>query len=140
LGLLTNPKHSPETEECNLWVRSLLAQRAHICVPEIADYELRRELLRGNKKKGLKRLDDFEKLVNYVPLSTAVMRKAAELWAHARQQGRPTADNKALDGDMILTAQALVFASSEDDVIIATTNVGHLSLFAKAAHWKDIHP
>jgi len=66
--------------------------------------------------------------------------KAAELRACARNRGRPTADDKALDADMILTAQTLSYADTDDDVIIATTNVGHLSLFTKAKRWQEIFP
>jgi predicted nucleic acid-binding protein len=105
-------------------------------VPEIADYEVRRELLRANKVRGLARLDALADLLEYLPLTTAAMRQAAVLWAQARQQGRPTADDKALDGDVILAAQAITLGTTE--VVIATTNVGHLSRFAPAALWPDI--
>ncbi len=107
-----------------------------VIVPEIADYEVRRELLRANKASGLARLDALARLLEYLPLTTAAMRQAAVFWAQARQQGRPTADDKALDGDMILAAQAVTLGVA--DVVIATTNVGHLSRFASAALWPDI--
>ena len=63
------------------------------------------------------------------------MLKAAELWAQARNQGRPTADMKALDCDVILAAQALAVNG-----IVATENVGHLSLFVEAKDWREILP
>jgi predicted nucleic acid-binding protein len=109
---------------------------SRVLVPEIADYEVRRELLRANKARGLARLDALADLLEYLPLTTAAMRQAAVFWAQARQQGRPTADDKALDGDVILAAQAMTLGAA--DVVIATTNVGHLSRFAPAALWPDI--
>lgn len=39
-------------------------------------------------------------------MNTAIMLQAAQFWAEARQRGIPTADPKALDGDVILAAQA----------------------------------
>jgi hypothetical protein len=61
-----------------------------------------------------------------------------QLWSktRARQQGQPTADDKALDGDVILAARAITLGIT--NVVIATTNVGHLSRFAPAALWPDI--
>lgn len=44
----------------------------------------------------------------------------------------------ALDGDVILAAQALLVANEGNEVIIATTNVGHLSRFVDAREWQDI--
>jgi len=107
-----------------------------VLVPEIADYEVRRELLRANKVRGLTRLDALATLLEYLPLTTVAMRQAAVFWAQARQQGRPTADDKALDGDVILAAQAMTLGAT--DVVIATTNVGHLWRLAPAALWPDI--
>ena len=46
-------------------------------MPEIADYEVRRELLRANKVSGLTRLDALARLLEYLPISTAAMRQAA---------------------------------------------------------------
>ena len=56
-------------------------------MPEIADYEVRRELLRANKREGLARLDALVGLLEYLPITTAAMRQAALFWAQARQQG-----------------------------------------------------
>ncbi|WP_310489342.1 PIN domain-containing protein [Chamaesiphon sp. VAR_69_metabat_338] len=106
LGLLTNPKRSDTGEAYGKWLQLAIINDRQILVPEITDYEIRRELLRANKLNGLRRLDNFisSNAVTYLPIDTAVMRQAALLWAEARQQGRPVADNKALDADMILAA------------------------------------
>jgi hypothetical protein len=62
------------------------------------------------------------------------LRCAGLFWAQARQQSQPAADDKALDGDMILAAQTMML--SAPDAVIAT--VGHLSRFAPAAVWQNI--
>lgn len=136
LGLVTNPRRSPASVACAKWRQALVNHGARTIVPEISDYEVRRELLRANKVKGLRRLDDLVGHLEYLPLTTAAMRMAAALWAQARQQGEPTADDKALDGDVILAAQARTLDVA--NVVIATTNVGHLSRFVPAALWPDI--
>ena len=92
-------------------------------------------MLRAAKTRGLERLDLLKNTLDYLPLTTSVMLIAAELWAQARNQGTPTADAKALDCDVILSAQALA-----DGGIVATENVGHLSLFVEAKDWHDILP
>ena len=136
LGLVTNPRRSRLSVACAQWLQVLVARGIRVLVPEIADYEVRRELLRANKMTGLGRLDALANLLEYLPLTTAAMRQAALFWAQARQQGQPTADDKALDGDVILAAQAITLGVA--DVVIATTNVGHLSRFAPAVLWPDI--
>ena len=108
-------------------------------IPEIADYELRRELLRAEKIEGLRRLDALVEALEYIPLTTAMMRQAAAFWAETRKQGRPTADDKALDGDVILAAQVVLAATANDEGIVATENVGHLARFVPAYVWWDIH-
>lgn len=98
LGLITNPASSREADSCRRWVQDMLASLAAVFDPEIADYEIRRELLRGGKRKGLARLDRLRTSLDYSPITTEVMHYAAQLWADARCQGRPTASPDALDG------------------------------------------
>jgi hypothetical protein len=88
--------------------------------------------------QSLSRLDQLADAVGYLPLTIATMRKAAENWAELRRAGLPTAAPRALDADAILCAQAQL-AETDEDTVIATTNVGHLSRLAPALHWRDIH-
>ena len=45
---------------------------------------------------------------------------------------------KELDGDVLIAAQILDRGLKSSDFIIATTNVGHLALFAPADIWTNI--
>jgi predicted nucleic acid-binding protein len=136
IGLITNPNQSPASIACTNWLQTISTVGIRVIIPEITDYEVRRELLRSNKVKGIKRLDELIELVEYLPITTAAMRQAAIFWAQARQQGQPTAGGKTIDGDMILAAQAMTLNVA--DVVIATTNVGHLSRFVRADLWQNI--
>ena len=139
LGMITNPKSSPESEACKSWLAAVTFNGAKVVVPEIADYEVRRELLRAGKDRGIGRLDALKVMLAYVPITTPVMLKAAQFWASARKMGRQSANDASLDADMILAAQAVTLASKGDEAVIATTNVRHLTLFAPARVWRDIH-
>ena len=77
-------------------------------------------------------------MLGYLPITTNVMLRAAEFWAQARNIGKPTATDQALDADVILAAQAALLIADGDTVVVATTNIGHLSLFVPAAWWQDI--
>lgn len=141
LGLVTHPKAEKENTEAAKWLRGLLVGGASVLIPEICDYELRRELVRAGKTKSVEVLDRYKSQLRYVPLTTSVMLRAANFWAVARQRGEPTAPDPALDGDVILAAQTAELADTEKiDVVIATTNVGHLSRFVAAEHWQDVSP
>ena len=111
-----------------------------LVLPEIADYEVRRELVRSGRDVGVARLDELCAHLSYAPLSTPVMRDAAALWAEARNSGYPTAHQAALDGDVLLAAQARSVAAAEpaERVVVATTNVAHLERFVETEHWADI--
>jgi len=136
LGLLTNPKITPDNLACTRRLQSLSNQGVSVLAPEIADYELRRELLRAGKTTGIVRLEAVIAQAEYLPLTTAAMRQAAAFWAQARQQGQPTAGDKTIDGDVILAAQAATLGLP--DAVIATTNVGHLSRFTAADLWQNV--
>lgn len=142
LGLVTNPRATATNEEIRRWLRDILDSGALVVIPEIADYEVRRELIRGGKTTGLRRLDLLRNDPSFVflPLNSAAMLRAAEYWAVARQRGTPTADDKALDGDVILAAQVSIFRRDEDRVVVATSNPIHLRLFVAAERWQDIQP
>jgi predicted nucleic acid-binding protein len=130
LGKIAHPRRNPEV---NAWYTGLLAAGVTVIIPEIADYEVRRELLLAGLSDALRRLDGLKLVLVYLPLSTEAMHRAAELWAIARRSGQPTADRHALDGDVILAAQA-----EEAGGIVATDNVRHLARFVDAREWRDI--
>jgi predicted nucleic acid-binding protein len=138
LGLVTNPRASAENLRCNEWMQELLRAGCEVAIPEIADYESRRELLRVDKKEGVARLDQLKATILYLPITTGAMLRAAEFWADVRKQGIQTADDKALDGDVILAAQAALLQNQSSRVVVATTNVKHLSLFVSADLWNQI--
>lgn len=138
LGMVTNPKAKGLPLACQQWLKTLLKRGERFAIPEIADYEVRRELLRADLLKSVRRLDHLRQTLEYIPIQTDTMLLAANLWAEVRKIGQPTADSKALDGDVILAAQAQILANEITEVIIATTNVGHLSRFATALNWQDI--
>ena len=138
LGFVSHPNAATKNKQAAQWLRDLLAAGVTVLVPEIADYELRRELLRAGKTRSVAVLDRYKASLGYVPLTTEAMLKAAQFWASARQKGKPTAPDLALDADVILAAQAEVIRSDGDDVVIATTNVRHLSRFVSAQAWQDV--
>ncbi len=135
LGLATNPRRSSKALECTRWLQSLITRGVRVVIPEIADYEVRRELLRANKVQGVAKLNSLADLLEYLPLTTKAMRRAAHFWADARQQGQPTAGDKTIDADVILAAQAVTVGAP---AVIATTNVGHLSRFVSAELWQEL--
>ena len=102
-------------------------------LPEITDYEVRRNLLLEDLTVSLERLDDLKAQLRYLPLTTEIMLDAARLWAEARKRGRPTGDPRELDGDVILAAQTPAVGC-----IVVTDNIGHLSQFVEARTWQGI--
>ena len=138
LGMVVHPKKQGEPLECKQWLEDVLTRGFLVYVPEVADYELRRELMRLNATTQLARLDALKTRIGYAAITTTAMIKAAEFWAAARQAGAPTADPKELDCDAILAAQTTLIPTAGQHAIIATTNVGHLSLFGDARSWRDV--
>jgi predicted nucleic acid-binding protein len=137
LGILCHPRNPPKVMACRQWVDDCLAAGRRVIIPEIADYEVRRELIRTNSRVALSNLDLLALRLEYLPLATTAMRLAAELWAQARTAGRPTAPDPALDADVILAAQA---RSLNTPVVVATHNPSHLARYVTAELWSNIAP
>ena len=142
LGLLTHPRRSTEVIGVTEWLTRCLFGGSRVIVPAIVYYELKRELLRAKKSLSAGRLDAFVNAApgRYLPLSDEALRLAADFWAEARQKGRPTAESKALDIDVLIAAQVLSFGAVPSEMVVATTNPKHLSQFTTARHWNEILP
>lgn len=127
---------------CQQWIKDCIQAGHHVVAPAINYYEALRELERLNATSQISRLRAFCHAVpdRYLPLTNAHLDLAAILWGRARNAGTPTASAEALDGDVILAAQALSLGVPLSDLVIATTNVGHLSQFAPADLWTNIVP
>lgn len=97
---------------------------------------------RAGQRRGLAQLEAFNiaRPDRYLSLADSALRLAAQLWAQARNAGMPTADPKELDCDVLIAAQALTIGTSTSDLVIATTNVGHLARFVAADLWTNITP
>jgi toxin FitB len=141
LGSLCHPNRK-ESRPIVEWLEAILVSpnNVRIILPELADYELRRKLLHLIRKgqasaKSIGRLDDLGRVLDFLPLDSETLRHAAELWAEARSLGKPTAAEHALDGDVILAAQALAVSGT-----VVTRNRKHLSRFVTAKDYTEIDP
>ncbi|MGI8711369.1 MAG: PIN domain-containing protein [Acidimicrobiales bacterium] len=145
LGLITQRPGHVGGDACRAWYGTLSGIGCRFFVPEIADYEVRRELLRAKKADGIQRLDDFISAdpARYLPLTTEQVRRAALLWAQARQGGLVTAPPEALDGDVLIAAQAESVMPADFSLsgrVVATQNVRHFGALTTAVLWSDLIP
>ncbi|HET6251299.1 MAG TPA: PIN domain-containing protein [Tepidisphaeraceae bacterium] len=140
LGLLFQKPRIQQADDCREWLKQQLARGVRVIVPEIVQYELRRELLRLGRVKAERALVEFASARpdRFLPINTPALELAAELWARSRRQGKPTAHPHALDIDVILAAQVLAAGFNPSDFVVATSNITHLSLFVPAAPWESI--
>ena len=139
LGLLFHRPGLKEADDCRAWLKRHSAAGKRFIVPEIVDYELRRELLRLQRNNAVSALTTFNHAEpdRFVPITSPAMELAAALWADARRKGVPTADRHALDVDAILAAQMLTLGLPAD-FVVATSNVSRLSQFVPAEQWSKI--
>ena len=133
----------PQVGRCLGWVQTIRASGGIVIIPEIAHYEVRRELHRIRAFGSLRRLEyalNRGSGFRHLTLSTDAIIKAAEFWAFLRQSGIPTASPDALDADAILAGQAALAGQPGDTVTIATTNLAHLIRFPgiDAETWDQI--
>ena len=126
LGMISHPRAKLDVVT---WLARLVASGVEVMIPEIADYEVRRELLRAGRLQGVDRLDQLKQTLGFVPITSDCMLRAAAFWADARRRGRPTASDESLDADVILAAQSATLRDQHIDVVVASTNPRHISRF-----------
>lgn len=134
LGLLAHdrPAHRIPIQT---WLLREMTAGATVYLSEVADYEVRRELTRLIRAgqlpaSRLNRLDQLANLCTYLPVSTAMWRRAADFWADARGQGLPTASAAVLDADVLIAAQA-----AEVLATVVTNNPGHIGRWVPVHAW-----
>ena len=124
--------HPRKYDDVRAWFARAAA--AHeMLLSEVADYELRRELLRIDSRRSLDRLDELMREIRYIPVTTATWRAAARLWALQRKAGRVTAAEGGLDGDVLIAAQALA-----EDAVIVTPNTRHFDSMVRTVTWQEV--
>jgi predicted nucleic acid-binding protein len=137
------PAHGPgttEVDQCRAWLAHIETSTADPVIPAIADYEVRRELIRLRATAKLRRLDALRGRFGCVPFDVGATDQAAEYWALIRRGGMPTAGDEALDADALIAGLAATLDGLSDTVTIATSNVRHFTRFPgiTAELWSNI--
>lgn len=170
LASMPRPRRIPEPDRdpdrCRAWLAALRQNGDRILIPAVADYEVRRELIRVGIRDGridatrlhrdghdptlsqasasIARLEALRAVGEFIPLDAeADLLRAAELWAMLRSLGLATSADKALDADSLIVAQATRVAAGRP-LIMATSDVGDMGRFPRigvdlrAARWTEI--
>jgi hypothetical protein len=134
LGDLINPNNTADAVAIRTWMASHLAKGVGFLLPELADYEVRRnEILEtlicpfgpSQSAAAIHLLDQLQATIGYLPFNTDAILMAANLWADHRKgtrKGDPARSHR-LDGDVLLTAQCIVRSKGKEQIIIATMNL-----------------
>lgn len=129
-GVLGQICHPRKHHDVRTWFRRAVREHEFL-ISEVADYELRRELLRIDSRKSLARLDERTRELVYLPTTTATWRSAARLWAEQRRHGRVTRDG--LDGDVLIAAQAIA-----EHATVVTFNEKHFQDLVDIVAWTAV--
>jgi predicted nucleic acid-binding protein len=140
LHTLITTSQVPPVIDCQDWFYLLLSRGVYLVSSTICKYEVKRELIRRKKARELSHLEQLKTRLDFLGVDEKTLDVAAELWAQARIEGMPTADDKSLDADLIICAQWQLLKEEYPGryIVIATTNVAHLSRFAEAQEWRNI--
>lgn len=140
---LCHPRRDPQIKT---WLQQWLAHAqtggdVEVVVSAAADYEARRGYLwklasHPDGPKALARLDQLCDLLGIYPIPLDVLRRAAQFWSEAKKGGYSTAEDRAIDWDVIVAAEATGLGA-----IVVTSNAGHISRYGvDARDWGDIPP
>ena len=104
------------SDHCRQWINECETAGHRVLIPAISYYEVLRELEQRQATSQIARLNMFcLQPKRFLTLTTEHLMVAAQLWGRVRRAGLPTADPQALDGDVILAAQALSWALPRPD-------------------------
>jgi hypothetical protein len=145
IGLLSNPNKRDQVLACENWLYGLLAKGIYVVSSDICDYEVRRNLvlesMRFEKRsQPLAALDELHEFVEFLPVTPQVLMAASDIWAKSRLQGQAMSNGMSIDVDAIICAhwELLKEEFPSRYVVVATTNVRHLSRFTEAFEWESI--
>ena len=88
LGLASKQSGKPDADACRSWLSAIELAGALVLIPEIVDYEVRRELMRVGATAGLRRLDALLGRFTLLPLAQPAIVRAAELWRKSAKSDR----------------------------------------------------
>lgn len=118
---------SPRYHPFRTWVARAIASRRHqVFLHAVADFEVRRELLRQNLLASVERLDALRSALVVITPSEETYLDASRFWADARRAGRPGAPDESIDADLIIAADAASYGAT-----VVTENVRHFHGFVR---------
>lgn len=128
-------------DACREWITACETGGHRILVPAISYYEALRELEMRQAATQITRLRSFcLDTKRFISLTTDDLEVASRFWGQTRRAGTPTSHPQALDGDVILAAQAIGLGFPRSQFIVATTNPAHLTQFVPCDLWTNIKP
>ncbi|HQU43454.1 MAG TPA: hypothetical protein PK867_11630, partial [Pirellulales bacterium] len=139
------------TEEaiaCREWASNLRRKGTLVTIPSIVVYECRRKLLHLGTNKGLEKLEETVSIFGRLQITDEVLDRAAYMWATLKRGlGKGGVDTEKIDADVIICAEATIFAIKENvAVTVATDNTRHFLPLVDGTHligateWRNIAP
>lgn len=110
-GVLGQLCHPRKYDDVRAWFASTV-DTYDFLLSEVADYELRRDLIRLGARRSLNRLDELGRELHYLPMSTPAWRSAAQLWAWVQRQPQNDLAAGGLDSHILIAAQARTATAS----------------------------
>ncbi|MCU0546946.1 MAG: hypothetical protein MUE44_33095 [Oscillatoriaceae cyanobacterium Prado104] len=137
--LSEDEKLAKESYQCTEWFYKLLSKGAYVTSSDLCDYEIRRKLISINSK-SVRELDELRNLIEFQKVTIAVLEKAAELWAEARNMSQSNKVPENIDIDCILQAHWCLLKEEHPSrkIVIATKNIKDFQRATECSIWQNI--
>ena len=129
-GVLSEICHGKVERPVRGWFERI-SQRHDVLLSDVADYEVRGELVRSKALRGLALLDGMPVRAQRLRMTDATWLRAATLWAQLVPLGRPPA--KGIAGDVHLAAQADL-----EGATVVTYNLKDFADVVSASLWTNV--